>query len=103
MAIKPATAALVIGALAALGGLGWFAAKQAAFAHVAVGYAAKQTCSCLYVSGRTMGSCMGDFPEDARGQLSIEPAGDSVTASAAVGLFSAEAKYEDGLGCRLVK
>ena len=103
MAIKPAQALIGIIAAAGLAGLGWFASKQAAFAHVAVGYAAKQTCSCLFVSGRTMQSCLGDFPEDSRSLLNIVPAGDRVNASAAAGLFSAEAGYENGFGCRLVK
>lgn len=103
LAIKPATAIIGIGAAALVAGLAWFGMKQAAFAHIAVGFAAKQTCSCLFVSGRTMQSCLGDFPEDSRSLLTIDPAGDRVRSSAALGLFSAEAAYEDGLGCRIVK
>jgi hypothetical protein len=103
VAIKPATAIIGIGAAALVAGLAWFGMKQAAFAHIAVGFAAKQTCSCLFVSGRTMQSCMSDFPADSRDLLTIAPAGNRVSASTALGLFSAEATYEDGLGCRIVK
>lgn len=103
MAIKPWVLAAAAAGVAALGGLGWLATKQAAYANIAVGYAAKQTCSCLYVSGRTVASCLEDFPADARAQLKIEPQGDGVAASALMGAFSAEAVHEDGLGCRLVK
>ena len=103
MAIKPWVFAAAAAGVAALAGLGWLAAKQAAYADIAVGYAAKQTCSCLYVSGRTVASCLGDFPEDARSQLTIEPQGDGVTASAVMGAFTAQAVHEDGLGCRVVR
>lgn len=103
MAIKPWMAAAIVGGAAATAGAAWFATKQMAFAEVAVGYAAKQTCSCLFVSGRTMSSCMDDFPADARSQLSIEPAGDTVTATALFGAFRSEAVFEEGLGCRAVR
>lgn len=87
---------------AAAGGV-LYARGQAEYATIAVGYAAKQTCSCLHVSGRTTASCMDDFPADARQMLTITPAGDAVSASAGFGLFQAQAVYEEGLGCRLVR
>lgn len=103
MAIKPWVFAAAATGVAALAGLGWFAARQAAYAEIAVGYAAKQTCSCLYVSGRTVASCMSDFPEEARTMLTIEPEGDRVEVSAVMGAIRSEAVHEDGLGCRLVR
>lgn len=72
-----------------------------AYAHIATGYAAQQTCACMYVTRRSFENCMNDYPEDARSQIRVAPEGDRVRASAVGGLFKAEAIYEDGFGCRL--
>lgn len=92
--------------LAALFGLAaaaWSLRGQAAFAHIATGYAAKQTCSCLHVSGRPLASCLADFPEDARGSISVTENGDEVRASVLFGAIRAQARYEPGFGCALVE
>lgn len=95
-----------VGVLAAilLGGASaaWAMRDQVAYARIATGYAAKQTCSCLYVSGRELDSCMADFPEDARGQISIAQSGDNVSASVLFGAISAEARFEPEYGCQIV-
>jgi hypothetical protein len=90
-------AALVMAA----GALVWSYRGEFAYARIAVGYAAKQTCSCLHVSGRTLDSCLGDFPEDARTRVKVTRDGPSVRASVLFGAFHAEAMHEDGFGCRL--
>jgi hypothetical protein len=82
---------------------GAYAAREPyTYARVATAYAAKQTCSCLHVSGRTMESCMAEFPQDARGQFSVTSTGNSVHASVMFNAVSADAVYEEAYGCRLV-
>jgi hypothetical protein len=93
----------LIGAVAlagvALPGLVWSLQDEYAYARIATGYAAKQTCSCLNVSGREMQSCMADYPADAQGMISVKQEGSAVRASVLFGAISAEATYEDGYGC----
>ena len=72
------------------------------YARVATSYAAKQLCSCLHVSGRTMESCMAEFPQDARGQFSVTSTGNTVHASVMFNAISADAVYEEEYGCRLL-
>lgn len=90
---------LVIAAALAAGA--WSNRGQIAYAQIATGYAAKQTCSCRFVSGRTLDSCVGDFPADAREALSVREDGKRVRASILFGAISAEAVFEDEFGCRL--
>jgi hypothetical protein len=94
---------LLLGGLAVLlVGLGFGLRGPLAFADIATAYAAKQTCSCRMVSGRSMDSCLLDFPEDARGQITVIEDGPNFRASAIFGTFKADAVYEDGFGCRVV-
>ena len=82
---------------------GAYAAREpVTYAHVATAYAAKQLCSCLHVSGRTMDSCMAEFPQDARGQFTVASTGNRVHASVLFNAISADAVYEDEYGCRLL-
>lgn len=73
--------------------------EDLAYARIATGFAAKQTCSCLHVSGRPLESCLGDFPEDARQQLSISDDANVTRASVLFGAISAEARYDGAYGC----
>lgn len=93
---------LLVAALVVIGGGAWASRGQIEYAGIAAGYAAKQTCSCLHVTGRTLESCLADFPEDARNNISIEQRGDSVRASVLLGAISSEATYEEEYGCRIV-
>ena len=93
---------LLVGAIVLMIGAGFAAQRPITFATIATAYAAKQTCSCRYVSGRTMDSCLSDLPEDARGQFQVAEDGLTVRATALFGVFQAEAVYEEGYGCRLV-
>jgi hypothetical protein len=89
--------------LAALIAGGAYAAREPyAYARVATAYAAKQTCSCLHVSGRTMESCMAEFPQETRDQFSVTSAGNTVHASVLFNAVSASAIYEEEYGCRLL-
>jgi hypothetical protein len=86
---------------AGLAGAGYFALRTPlAYGRIAVTYAAKQTCTCLFVAERSLDSCTSDFPEDARARIKVNVEGDHVSASA-YGLFKAEAVHEDGFGCRI--
>jgi hypothetical protein len=67
---------------------------------IGTGYAAQQTCACLFVSGRTIESCLGDLDPVARKLISVRPGTAEVTAR---GFFlkSATARYDSGFGCSL--
>lgn len=95
-----------IGALAGvliLLGVGAYSMRDDfAYARIATGYAAKQTCSCRHVSGRTLESCLADFPDDARGQITVSDVGDRVRASVLFGAVHSEAVFEEAYGCRIV-
>lgn len=94
---------LTAGMLVMVGAGAWASRDQVAYAHIATGYAAKQTCSCLHVSGRDLDSCLAEFPEDARRNVSIAAEGRRVRASVLFGAISAEAAHEDEYGCRIVE
>jgi hypothetical protein len=68
--------------------------------NIGTGYAAQQTCACMFVSGRAIESCLGDLEPLARKMISVHPGTSEVTAS---GLFleTATARYEKGFGCSL--
>ena len=85
-----------------LSSIAWSMQDDVAYANIATGYAAKQTCSCRFVSGRTLESCIADFPADARDALSVTENGATVRASVLFGAISAEATFEDEYGCRIV-
>lgn len=85
----------------ALPGLVWSLQDEVQYTRIATGYAAKQTCSCLNVSGRTLESCMADFPADAQGLISVKQEGQSVRASVLFGAVSARATYEEEFGCQI--
>jgi len=90
-------------ALAAIGAGAWASRGQVAYATMATGYAAKQTCSCLHVSGRALESCLADFPEDARNNITVTEDGDAVRASVLFGAISSTSVYEEEYGCRITR
>ncbi len=102
---------IILLVLALIGGALWqfFLKEQVGFGQVATAYAAKQICSCRFVSEREMASCQTDFTQDI-GQLEISETyidatgrtDQSVTASA-FGVISATATYQPELGCVLKK
>ena len=80
----------------------WSMRDDVAYAQIATGYAAKQTCSCLHISGRPIDSCVAEFPEEARRAITLTEDGDTVRASVLFGAVSATARYEEGYGCALI-
>lgn len=79
----------------------WSLRDDVAYAHIAAGYTAKTTCSCLHVSGRTMESCLSDLPEEARNNFTITEEANRVHASALFGAVSSDAVFEEEFGCRI--
>ncbi|MEM6898572.1 MAG: hypothetical protein AAF583_02215 [Pseudomonadota bacterium] len=93
-------AALVVGGTAL-----WqfFLKGQLAYADIASAYVAKQTCSCRFVGERELDSCLGDFTQDVS-ILDIREGGGAATQSitaSALGIVSATAVHQPGLGCVL--
>jgi hypothetical protein len=79
----------------------WALRGQIVYAKIATAYAAKQTCSCMHVSGRSLESCIADFPDDAREAVTVRQDGERVHASVLFGAISAEAVEDGAFGCRL--
>ena len=92
----------IVAAIVLVGGGAWASRSQVAYAGIATGYAAKMTCSCMHVSGRSLQSCLADFPEEARNNIAITENGDTVRASVLFGAISSEATYEEEFGCRIL-
>lgn len=78
----------------------WRVFRVPLLVNIGTGYAAQQTCACMFVSGRTIESCLGDLDPLARKLISIHPGTAEVTASGFV-LKTATARYEKGFGCSL--
>jgi len=78
----------------------WRVFRVPLLVNIGTGYAAQQTCACLFVSGRPIESCLGDLEPLARKLISIRPGAAEVTASG-FALDTATARYEKGFGCSL--
>ena len=89
--------------VAGIAGGAWASRDQVTYAHIATGHAAKQLCSCVHVSGRTLESCMADYPEDVRRNITIASEGDQVRASVLFGAISSAATFDGEYGCRIVE
>jgi hypothetical protein len=94
---------IVLGVLAFLvvaAVVAWHVFRVPLMVNIGTGYVAQQTCACLFISGRTLDSCLGDLEPLARKLISVHPGTAEVTASSLI-LASATARYEDGFGCSL--
>jgi hypothetical protein len=69
---------------------------------IATAYAAKQTCSCLFVSGRSLDSCLLDFDPGLSRWFSWDSTEPAVVVSFA-GTISSEAAITDGAGCHVAR
>lgn len=94
-----AVAAVVV-ALAA-GGYGWLKfGPQGKRAELASGYVAHVVCSCRYVGGRDMASCVTDLePGMEIVRMADDPAAMRITAWVSPGIASRSARYEGEFGC----
>lgn len=93
--------ALLVGVLL-FGGLAYGVHLGFSIAPIAAGYAAKQMCSCLFVSRRTPESCQGDLTGAIALVTQWHVDGDGVVAHA-LGGFPARAEFEEGYGCHVAR
>jgi hypothetical protein len=78
----------------------WPLAKLRRMVRIGVGYAAEQTCACLFVSQRPLASCRHDLDPVAQRLISLAP-GPAAVVARAWPLARATARYEPGFGCTL--
>ncbi len=93
---------VIVAAIVLVGAGAWASRGQVTYAGIATGYAAKMTCSCMHVSGRSFDSCLADFPAEARNNITITEDGDTVRASVLFGAISSQSTFEEEFGCRIV-
>jgi hypothetical protein len=101
--VKAFAIGVILTGLAA--GLAWqsFLKDQIAFARIASAYGAKMVCSCRFVAGRPMESCLTDFTADLS-QIRFKEYGDTVRASVLGGLISSQARNTGPeTGCTMVE
>jgi hypothetical protein len=91
----------VLGLLLVAGAVGWRVFRVSDMATIGAGYAAEQTCACLFVAHRALPSCLTDLEPLAQRLISVQPGDNQVTASG-FGLATATARYEKGFGCSLL-
>ncbi|HZS41372.1 MAG TPA: hypothetical protein VFF06_31300 [Polyangia bacterium] len=82
--------------------IAWAAVHYGKLGRIGSGYAAEQTCSCLFVSGRALESCKHDLEPLAQKIVTLTP-GDAEVTARVFGLMRARARYEPGFGCALVE
>jgi hypothetical protein len=97
---KRSVAAIVAAGVLGAGAVSWRWLHLTDLTHIGTGYAAQQTCACLFISGRTLESCLGDLDPLARKLVSVKPGAAEVTASS-LGFVRATARYEKGFGCAI--
>lgn len=91
----PGLAALVV-----IGAGLWAGRDTVDYARIAVGYGAKQTCSCVFVAGRSLDECMNDFHPGEADPIAFTQLDDGVRASV-LGVIRAEARFSPDYGCAL--
>ena len=90
----------VVAVLAIAVVVAWRVFRVPLLLNIGTGYAAQQTCACLYISHRSLESCLGDLEPLARKLISVRPGVDEVTDSGFL-LVTATAHHEKGFGCAL--
>jgi hypothetical protein len=89
---------IVLALLVVAGAISWRVFQVSELARIGAGYAAEQTCACLFISKRSLESCKGDLEPMARWLVSITP-GDGEVSARSVGVATATARYHQGFGC----
>lgn len=89
-------------AVAVIAGLvvAWQKLRLSDLVYIGAGYAAQQTCACVFISHRTLASCLTDLDPLAQRLVSVRVGTDEVTAHT-LRLSKAVARYEQGFGCSL--
>ena len=90
---------LTVAAVLAIAFVG-YELRVTTLAEIGAGYAAQQTCSCIFVSGRELESCRAELDPLARWLVSVRPTRAEVTANA-LGIAHATARYDKNFGCAL--
>jgi hypothetical protein len=81
----------------------WAWTGPIAYARIATGYVAQQTCACVHVSNRSLDACLTDFAaEDIKPITITAPDQSHISAEVLGGLVRAEAVADGAYGCRLV-
>jgi hypothetical protein len=91
---------IVVALLVVAGAVAWRALHLSELSHIGAGYVAQQTCSCVFVSARSVASCKTDLEPAAQSLVSLKVGADEVTASA-FGISTATSQYRKGYGCAL--
>lgn len=97
--------AIILVVLAVLAGVAWqvWGKDIKAQAEIGAAFAAKHYCSCLHVAEHSTEFCQNDFVDPNIRDFAFEDDGTITTASAPMGLASASARFEPGLGCALIE
>jgi hypothetical protein len=82
------------------GVVAWQKLRLGEMAHIGAGYAAEQTCACVFISKRALASCVNDLEPLAQKVVSVRVGDGEVTASALL-VGAATARYEEAFGCSL--
>ncbi len=91
----------MVGIVVLLAGVGLIAGPRlVTLVTVGAGYTAKQVCSCLYVSRRSLESCTRE-PESPADILVKWTASEGRVRASTLGLAHATARYDAGFGCVL--
>ena len=78
----------------------WRKLRLSELVNIGGGYAAQQTCACIFISHRELTSCMTDLEPLAQRLVSVRVGTNEVTAHT-FGLGRTVARYEQGFGCTL--
>ena len=97
---------IVVIVLALLAAAAWhiWGKNLAETAKMGAAFGAKHVCSCVHVAEQPLEVCKQDFvaAEDFK-DFTFEDDGTTITVTAPLGLGTAKARFEPGLGCALVK
>ena len=78
----------------------WRKLRLSELVNIGAGYAAEQTCACIFISHRPLASCTTDLEPLAQRLVSVRVGTNEVSAHT-FGLGRTVARYEQGFGCTL--